>query len=176
MPQGIDTSETEYQGPYCKLLFLLFPPEGFIDIEPQCLETNTDGVVDHALGFQVNFHNRPFLVLEIKAPSVLNTESGRKLADRQLRSRLSHVARDAGLNELYEISAVGTKVCFYKYDKGARESITPKPILSGEGSLMAGYTTPMEWWECDILEPEGERRLRSLANHIKDKCAHLSQA
>ena len=64
---------------------------------------------------------------------------------------------------LYGISAMGTRLSFYT--KPRDEAILPQQIPADTG--MMTDTAPLERWDCDILEREGEKELRRVVNEIK---------
>jgi len=41
---------------------------------------------------------------------------------------------------------------------------------------MVNDTAPAERWNCDVLDAEGEERLRAVVNSIKEDCANLATA
>ena len=50
---------------------------------------------------------------------------------------------------LYGISATGTKLCFFEFNKQLG-SVTPPQIP--KHPLFAVTTTPVDWWDCDVLK------------------------
>jgi len=68
---------------------------------------------------------------------------------------------------LYGIGAMGTKLCSYELEKAPR-LITPECILSDPEFITD--VTPQERWDCDVLEANGEQRLRALVTHITEAC------
>ena len=67
---------------------------------------------------------------------------------------------------------MGTKLSFYELERAPR-IMTPR----GTGILSDPEFTvnigPREWWDCDVLEADGEQRLRALVTHITEACKHL---
>ena len=76
----------------------------------------------------------------------------------------------AHLPVLYGVSAMGTKLCFYEFEK-ATGRMTPQSIPSNPGSTMD--VAPQEQWDCDVLDAVGEQRLRALATQITRACEHV---
>ncbi|KAF8340596.1 uncharacterized protein EI90DRAFT_3036117 [Cantharellus anzutake] len=65
---------------------------------------------------------------------------------------------------LYGLSALGTRFCVYKYTVADRSVIPPR-IPPG--------VAPKERWDFDLLEAEGEARLKGIVTHIKAMVAAL---
>lgn len=70
---------------------------------------------------------------------------------------------------LYEVSAIGTRLCFYKK---YREGPVEPPFIPAHPDLQTN-AAPQERWDCDILDDEGERRFLSMVEEIKKACAAL---
>jgi len=162
--------ENQYYGPYNKLLYTLFPPDSDFNVSPNYLRGNFDGIADFIASFEVTFREHPVLILQVKPPQHLSFNSTRKKADRQIRDRLVDLAEHTPLPILYGISAVGTRLCFYEFEKASRR-MTPRFIPSDIET--ATDVAPVERWDCDVLEADGEQRLRALATHIIEACEHL---
>lgn len=83
--------------------------------------------------------------------------------------------RACSLKTLYVVSALGTKLCFYSLDtKDDRADIVPKIILSDPHGTLLIDSAPADRWNYDILEPDGEHRLRQVVEEIMDGCAALN--
>ncbi|KAG8218144.1 hypothetical protein J3R82DRAFT_3681 [Butyriboletus roseoflavus] len=63
---------------------------------------------------------------------------------------------------------MGTKLCFYEFES-ATGCMTPQHVFDDPEFR----PIPQEWWDCDVLEDDGEQRLRALATHITEACIHL---
>ncbi|RPB22696.1 hypothetical protein L211DRAFT_810499, partial [Terfezia boudieri ATCC MYA-4762] len=74
-----------------------------------------------------------------------------------MREGVDDLRDDVKIPILYGVSAMGTKLCFYKYteDTGRLE---PELIL-GHTKFVVD-TAPRDRWEFDVLTDEGERKLR----------------
>ena len=74
-------------------------------------------------------------------------------------------------NTLNGVSAFGTHLAFYTYDKQTRilpSHISPDPERETD-------TAPLDRWDCDILEDDGSQRFQDLVadSEIKTKCDQL---
>lgn len=69
---------------------------------------------------------------------------------------------------LHGISAMGTRLCFYKL---INNKIDPPSIQADLNRVID--MAPQERWDCDILESEGERRFQAVVEEIKEACAKL---
>jgi hypothetical protein len=76
----------------------------------------------------------------------------------------------APLFVLYGISAIGTKLCFYKFEKTSRH-MTP-PCIPSDPEF-AIDRAPKEQWDCDVLDIVGEQQLQALATQITNACNHV---
>ena len=71
------------------------------------------------------------------------------------------------LETLYAASALGPKLCFYSLDaKDNGAEIMPRAIPRRPTRL--NDTAPADGWDCDLLVPAGERRLREVMHKVKD--------
>jgi len=79
---------------------------------------------------------------------------------------LLHYKKDAEQSPLrivYGVSAMGPHLCFYKYDKD-RPGLGITPSISwGEGL----DTTPRELWNYNVMDKEGENKLRGVAEEVR---------
>jgi len=184
--------DSQYYGAYNKLLYTLFPADSDFIVSPNYIPSNIDSGPDLIIvSFEVTLRQHPVLILEVKPPQHLSFNSTRETADRQIRRRLVDLAgvstrcglpshlflttiffppERAPLPILYGISAVGTRLCFYEFEKASRRT-TPRFIPSDPE--FATDVAPLKRWDCDVLEADGEQRLRVLATHITEACEHL---
>ncbi|KAI6135276.1 hypothetical protein EDD17DRAFT_1604370 [Pisolithus thermaeus] len=103
---------------YKKLLNTLFPPESDFMVTPDPLPVNIDGGMDTILSFKVMFQDHhPVLILQVQPRQHLLFTSTREVADKQIRLRMIDLAERMPLLALHGISAIGTKLCFYKFEK-----------------------------------------------------------
>ncbi|KZT03151.1 uncharacterized protein LAESUDRAFT_660259 [Laetiporus sulphureus 93-53] len=167
---GVIVYENQYYGPYNKLLCTLFPPDSDFIVSPNYLPGNVDGAAGVIISFEITLRQHPVLVLEVKPPQHLSLDSTREAADRQVRRRLVDLSGRALLPVLYGISAMGTKLCFYEFETAPRR-MTPRRIPSDPE--LTTDVAPKEQWDCDVLEADGEQRLRALARQITEACERL---
>jgi hypothetical protein len=189
--------DNRFYGPYNKLLYTLFPADSDFIVSPNYIPGNNDGGADFIISFEINLRRRPVFIIDVKPPQHLSFNSTREAADRQIRRRLvdlsgvcsgvvadcalMHLPADslpselAPLPVLYGISAIGTKLCFYEFAKVPRR-LTPRRLTPQRIPSDPEFTTdvaPRERWDCDVLEANGEQRLRALTAQITEACERL---
>lgn len=171
-------NESDYHGPYNKLLTYLFPLE-FFTVYPQYQppipgERRTRQSADFIVQLEVRRKNVPVLVVELKVPGNLQLSNAREKANQQIRKRMNDVsgwswsnlnclfealtrpfnAAQCLLPNLWGISAMGTKLRFYWKPSG-------------------GLINANEGWDYDVFEAEGEAWLLGIADEIRKHCAAL---
>ncbi|KAK0183782.1 hypothetical protein F5146DRAFT_1079464 [Armillaria mellea] len=162
--------ENEYHGAYNKLLNTLFPPDTDFTVVPQYLETNSLKGADFIVMFEILLHNKPVLILELQKPSHIMYSSTRQLADDQIRQRMGDVSGQCPIPTLHGISAIGTRLCFYRLDLNqAHLQIIPPAIPRDPRYIID--TAPEERWDCSVLDVQGEAKLRAVVDEIKQACA-----
>ena len=107
--------------------------------------------------------------LEAKAAGHIRNDSSRTDADQQMRQRVYALRNDIEIPILYGVSAIGTKLCFYKYTKDTQE-LEPAPIPDNATRMVD--LAPRDRWNFDVLTPEGERKFRG---DVKRMCEQIGQ-
>jgi hypothetical protein len=156
-----------YYGPYNGLLNVLFPgDEGFMIVPPHKRPRHPQAI-DSTMVYVVQHDNHPVFFIEIRPSGHLHKLSDRADADEQMRERFESFTQELSIPKLYGISALGTKICLYKYEVDAQvlfpERIERDPELIND-------TAPIDRWDFNVLEEDGERRLRELVSEIKQMC------
>ena len=77
---------------------------------------------------------------------------------------------DVEIPILYGLSAIGTRVCVYQWNKATRR-ITPNAIPIDPD--VTSDTAPAAHWDLELMTAEGEERLREIVRHIKEMSAQL---
>jgi hypothetical protein len=113
----------------------------------------------------------PVFPLEIKTYLAFDQDSSRK-ADDQMRDRFLEFASHLALPKLYGISALGTRFSVYEYHPQTRR-LTPRRILPHPNIL--NDIAPQERWNYDVMQPEGEAKLKQLVSEIKKMVAALAE-
>ncbi|KAK0442698.1 uncharacterized protein EV420DRAFT_1752241 [Desarmillaria tabescens] len=104
-----------------------FPADSDYTVAPQSYSfSDPYGSANLVIGFEVVFEDKPVFFLQIKEPQALAVKSAREEADGQMRKCMRDLAPNCLLGILYGISAFGTRLCFYSYDKQTR--ILPKRV------------------------------------------------
>lgn len=141
-------SECMQYGPFCSLLFCLFPPYSFV-IYPQ-YGTNTLKRVDLAVLLKGNDQKNVLLLLENKRGILFQNDSSRFEADQQLRRRLTEEAANCGLPTLLGFSAFGKRIAVYQINTHTLE-IAPKEVKSTETDFCENLA-PTTFWKHTLPE------------------------
>lgn len=161
------TEESDYYGPFNALLNQLFPASEYYQIAPQF--KRVAGSINFTIIYLIARRKVPVFFIELKTHVAYDTDS--KAADDQTRDRvLDFTAGSIPIPKLYGLSALGTRFCVYEYTV-ANRSLTPTRIVPHPE--LATDTAPKERWNLDILEPQGEARLKEVVGHIKAMVADL---
>ncbi|KAF8330647.1 hypothetical protein F5887DRAFT_356328 [Amanita rubescens] len=161
-----DASEVGFLGAYNALLCTLFHSNADFMVVPCRPTLSSSSPAKVTFVYEVVYGldlGKPVLVLQPNALGNLRDRSTREALDRQIRARMTKLSVNCPMPVLYGISAVGSRFAFYT--KPRDEAILPQQIPADPG--MTTDTAPLERWNCDILEREGEKQLRRVAKEIK---------
>jgi len=159
-----------YLQPYSMLLNYIFDRDGtshFV-VGPQFFSNSNVAWVE------VRLFNKPLLILTTASPSHLQVLSKRQAADNRIRALMTDQVGDCPLEKFYGISALGTKLYFYELDKTRKDAQIMPPIAGRTRSQRD--TAPIDRWALDILEPDGEERLREISEYLKAECAPIADS
>jgi len=120
--------------------------------------------IDSTIRFIVDHDGHLVFFVEMKPSGHIRNSSARAAADEEMRERYEDLKDRIDIGKLYGMSALGSKVCFYKYDKDTGD-IWPR-VIRNEGDLLLD-TAPACGWSVDIMTPEGEDKLRQIVEEIK---------
>ena len=171
IPLG-EYDESKYYGPYNTLLTDLFPKVEHYMVVPQYKRPRRPESVDFTTIFLIQRQEQPVFFLEVKAAGHIHNDSDRAAADQQMRERVYALRNDIEIPILYGASAIGTKLCVYKYTKDSRK-LEPELIL-GDTKIVID-TAPRERWDVDLLTDEGERKFRDVIGDVKRMCEEMGQ-
>jgi hypothetical protein len=87
-----------------------------------------------------------------------------------MRRRFRDLRQILIIPHLYGISAFGTRLAFYEYDK-TKLTLTPEQIHA-HGSLLTD-AAPANRWDCDILQPQGVKKFKDVVEKVKEMCAQV---
>jgi hypothetical protein len=164
--------EHMYYGPYNTLLSqVLFPLSGnfVVSLEPQDEEDSPNSPWRFIVRHMRNRTLHPVLVLTVKPRGAIADDYRREEAHEQIHAAMESVG-DIAIPTLYGVSALGSRICVYRYN--ARSSEICHPPIPGLPNTLT-VVPPKEWWDMDIMSPEGEQRLQEILEHIKEMCAQL---
>lgn len=148
------------------LLTEFFPAKDGYSVAPVAQPLGESQSIDFTVEYIVERNAKPIMFLEIKPPSTFGKRSARKEADVQMRKRFGQLFDDCPdfINELYGLSAFGTKIAYYKLDF-RQGTITPPKIPDDITYLID--TAPCHWWENDIMHPNGVKKFLDIVSNIK---------
>ncbi|RPA98220.1 hypothetical protein L873DRAFT_1688386, partial [Choiromyces venosus 120613-1] len=157
--------------PYNLLLGYLFPMDKQYMVVPQCKHHEQSKSIDFFIIFIVSHNECLVFFMEVNPFGHIEHISPREWADKQMRKRFKELRDIMEIPILYSMSALGTKVCFYQYDKQT-SSISVK-VIKNDGDLVIDTALIVHWSLDIIMTPEGERKLCEVVNHIKVMCTQL---
>jgi hypothetical protein len=166
------TSERPFFGSWNRLLNTVFPPDTIFEVVPQYFPPPvvSRDAVDFVFLLLIYVNTSPVFIVEIKPPAEFSRNSKRREADSQMRQRFLDIAADLRIPVLYGVSAFGTKIMFYKYNKEANV-LEPRRITPDPDTLTD--TAPRDWWRWDLLEEEGAAMFRHIVEEVKRMCVEL---
>jgi len=167
-PGGVK-DESRFYGPYNTLLTYLFPFEQDFTVIPQYKRPQQSRSVDFTTIFIVSRDEHPVFFMEIKPSSHIEWISTRADADKQMRERIKTIFDSVKIDTLYG-SALGTGLCVYKTQRESGD-IEPQEIV--ENPRRVTDNAPLERWNINLLDAEGERRVREIVAHINEMCPEV---
>jgi len=166
-------NENHFHGPYNGLLHSFFPPISDFTVVPRFRHPSSRGV-DINFCFEIQFGDRPVLILELDDPSAISLISTRGEADDQIRSRMGALAKRCPLPTMHAISALGTTLCFYSLNTADDDGeILPLRIPRHPAEVNDCDYAPANQWEYNLLEEGGEAKLRAIIEEVLQGCAAL---
>ncbi|KAI6031071.1 hypothetical protein PISMIDRAFT_6504 [Pisolithus microcarpus 441] len=158
-----------------KLLHSLFPPDTEFTVVleyPKPTPPQSCGPISF---LEVFIGTRPVFILELNARADLMYESLRQAADEVIRARLGGLASRCPIPTVHAVSAMGTRLRFYHLDTtDVAGEIAPLSIPRHPTRVTE--TAPKERWDCDVLDADGEARLRAVVDAIKEACENVADA
>lgn len=162
------TDETEYYGPYNTLLNDLFPHSEQFQVVPHYKGPVAPRSVDFTTMYTVRKRKCPVIFIEIKPFVHLGGISTREKADQQMCDRFTSII---GRNELYGISTMGSRFSVYAY---TRETNILPPSIARDPMFVTDVA-PAGQWNYDLLEENGELKMKALVASIKEMCAEITE-
>ena len=113
----------------------------------------------------------PIFFAELKTYGSLKNLSTRALADDQMRDRFRKFLSDATpMPKLIGISSFGTQFCVYTF---TTETRTLNPNLIMADVCIINDIVAEDRWAFDVLNDEGEAKLRKVVTAVKSMGANL---
>ncbi|KAF8151808.1 hypothetical protein B0H34DRAFT_729067 [Crassisporium funariophilum] len=148
---------------YNKLLNSLFPVNTPYAVYPE-VQRNIES--SSSATFTIYYRHSPVFLLDLHSYHALRRTSVREAADDHIRKHMRDLLPYCPMSVLHAVSAFGTRLCFYTVALG--DNI--KPARSPPEIPTRNDETPMEWWDCDLLDDDGAIRLKEVVNKIRNKC------
>ncbi|KAI6097500.1 hypothetical protein F5141DRAFT_1011230 [Pisolithus sp. B1] len=169
----LNPNGNDFYGAYNKLLSTLFPSDTDFTVVPRHLEPCSSQSCTPMVFFEVVLGTKPVFILKPQAPADLTYGSSRQTADQEIRLRLGDLAEQCPIPTLHAVSAMGMRLCFYHVDTTHFPSeIIPHGIP--RHPTRVNDTAPKERWDCDVLDANGEARLRAVVDAIKEACENIT--
>ncbi|KAJ7582667.1 hypothetical protein C8J56DRAFT_955417 [Mycena floridula] len=141
----------------------MFPGAEDYMIVPQYKRPTYPQSIDFTTIYIVKLQKCPVLFLEIKASGHIKAISDRAAADEQMRERFEALA-STYRQAVWDQRSGGTKICIYTYD-AVSDELSPPRIQ--RDVMRVNDRAPADRWNLDILQPDGEARMRGLVNEVK---------
>jgi len=164
-----EVDETEYYGPYNSLLSELFPGSEHFMIALKKRPTHPQYSDFYTL-FIAQRRKHPVFLIQIRPSGHINNASDRASADEQMRQWFDALYDKLSIPTLYGVSALGTKLCFYLYDSQTG-TLTPPAIE--RDPIVANDRAPADRWNLDVMESDGEQRMKEIVALVKKMCEEL---
>ncbi|KAH9023585.1 hypothetical protein EDB83DRAFT_2508217 [Lactarius deliciosus] len=165
-----NASRAEFHIAYTGLLYTLFPWDANYCIFPHVPGPHQSASF-HQFWYEVQFNEKPVFLLDLRRPGDLRYSLKRHEADYQIRTRMKALREECPLPVLHAVSAFGTRLCFYKM----HHNQPIEPLIPAHPERVTD-TASRNCWDSDILEKEGEKRIKSVGKEIKQACATLSES
>ncbi|CAA7266706.1 unnamed protein product [Cyclocybe aegerita] len=153
---------------YNKLLNTLFPVNTPYTVFPQVHRHEDITTPSARTTFTIYYRNTPVFILDLHTYANLARISAREAADEHIRMHIRDLLPYCPLPTLHAVSAFGTRLCFYTTTAG--QAILPARAAVEEDSA---HRTPVDWWDCDLLDDDGAIRLKEVVNKIRNQCENL---
>ncbi|KAH9032635.1 hypothetical protein EDB84DRAFT_132925 [Lactarius hengduanensis] len=165
-----NASRDEFHFAYTKLLSTLFPWNTDYCIFPRVPGSHQSASF-HQFWYEVQFNQKPVFLLDLRRPGDLRYSLKRHEADYQIRKRMEALRDECPLPVLHAVSAFGTRLRFYKMHHN--QSI--EPLIPAHPERVT-ETASRNCWDSDILEKEGEKRIKSVVKEINRAHATLCES
>ncbi|KAI6137420.1 hypothetical protein F5141DRAFT_996724 [Pisolithus sp. B1] len=166
-------NDSDFYGAYNKLLSTLFPPDNDFTVAPRHLKSCSPQSGDTIVFFEIVLGTRLVFILRPQAPADLTHKSSHQAADEEIIARLGALAEQYPIPTLHAVSAMGTRLCFYHVDTTNAPADTI-PLGIPRHPIRVSDTVPKERWDCDVLDANGEARLRAVVDAIKEACENIA--
>ncbi|KAG2005563.1 hypothetical protein CC2G_001958 [Coprinopsis cinerea AmutBmut pab1-1] len=156
-------NESLYYGPYTRILYEILGLKGPFEVSQQFSDTRD--AINLVLLVTVQMDEHPIFFIEVKLPGALNMGSKWAQADSQMRDRYRALKDGLITQSLPGVSAFGTRMAFYHYDRDTNR-VEPPPILRDPEIL--NDVAPKDRWDADLLTQDGAERFRQVVERARD--------
>ena len=163
------TEESDWYGPFNTLLFELLPPSEHYQITPQY--KRAEGSQEFTVHYIIRKRRVPIFFVALKPYGSLKNLSARALADNQMRDRFRELSSGPlPTPKLLGISSFGTQFCVYTFTTETR-TLQPRFIMADVDII--NDIAPEDRWAFNLLNDEGEAKLREVVTAVKAMAANL---
>jgi len=161
--------ESDWYGPFNTLLFELFPPSEDYQVTPQYKPV--EGSRDFTVHYVIRKGRVPIFFVELSLYGSLKNFYARALADEQMRDHFREISSGSfPMPKLVGVSFFGTQFCVYTFTTETR-ALQPKLIMPDAD--IVNDIAPEDRWAFDVLNDQGEAKLREVATAAKAMAANL---
>ncbi|KAH7907697.1 hypothetical protein BJ138DRAFT_455909 [Hygrophoropsis aurantiaca] len=162
--------ESDFYGPYNTLLFDLFPAAEHFQISPQFKRIT--GSMDFTALYIVYKRKVPVFFVEIKTYVSLEKLTSRSEADDQMRQMfIDFTSGHIPIPKLFGISAMGPVFSVYELTTENKQLL---PLRIDPDVRYLIDTAPKQQWNYNLMEPDGEARLREIVAEVKEMALDLT--
>ena len=168
-----ETQASQLCQPYYVLLNHLFPPEeGYMVFPEYKVQIQSKFSVSLKNIYTVMHQTRRDVLffLQVRSSEDLSHTSSRQEANSQMQEKFRHVFGGVDIGWLYGACAIGTKICMYMLHIRSRQIFS---IAIPSSPELVTDTTPVDWWNIDLLTPEGQGKLHKMVQHIKEMSTQI---
>jgi len=121
--------------------------------------------------FVVKMGEQPVFFLVVTPPLDTRDVGSRAAAARQMRERFARLVGELKIPRLYGLSAMGPRFAVYEYTRATGVLDPELEAMAKHSRLDIGdEVAPAARWGYDVLEVEGEGKMREIVREVKEMC------
>ncbi|KAF8066874.1 hypothetical protein FPV67DRAFT_1496794 [Lyophyllum atratum] len=162
------TNESRYNAPYNSLLTHLFPIHEGYRVSPTPV---LHGSANPTVVFVVRKEDHPVFILDVKPGSDTRDVGSRAAADHEMREKFERLVSELKIPKLYGLNAMGPRFAVYEFTANTGV-LDPEPQAMARHSRLdiGDDIAPASRWDYNLLESEGEEKMREVVKKVKDMC------